>query len=144
MVARSVFSASSSAFKRTSSSVSWAIGSGCAGVCRGCAPFSSCTVCAHCAGCAESHAFRSSDLIRHWFLLSRKAGKSADFIARMIVQRETSATCAACAGDRCAGVCALTVQDRRGWWQVSQVPDRQEMAGKGVAYRGRSVTGARL
>ena len=60
-----------------------------------------CTVCI-------IHALRSEDVIRHWFLLSRDACNSWDFIARMMVHRDTPATCAACAGDMCVW-CALTV-----------------------------------
>jgi len=62
-------------------------------------------------------------------------------MARMIVQREVFAACAACAGDMCCGVCMLTVQTCHGWWQVSQVQAPQEMAGKGAAYPGQLVTG---
>lgn len=142
-------SPSSSAFTRTSSSVSgcsrsgWA--RGWASVGKGWAETSFCPLGAHWALWACAHASRSSLLIRHWFLLSRKARKSCASMARMIVRRETPATWAACAGDMGRGwACplgALTGQGRCGWWQASRVPAHPRKAVKAAGGHLRSVAG---
>lgn len=64
-----------------------------------------------CAPCAAHHSAKSSGAMRHPFRLSRFALSLRDLIARRIDQRDTPATCAACAGDMCVALCALIVRN---------------------------------